>query len=153
MAMAPLIEKLLNYGAATLCTIVLLLGMVWHFWKLKPAMDVQNQLILNNTMAIQVLGTSSHATAVILDKLSDKLICHDERSLGFQQHIVIFSENIEHIKENMSTMDSTVRMHDRLDKLPDKVDIGLIHDRLGRIEGDVQNITLQVTKVAGKIGC
>lgn len=154
---APLIEKLLNYGVATMCTVALLLGVGWHFWKLKPALDAQNQLILNNPLATQALSECSKTTATILDKVSDKLIAHDERALNLMQQSAGFVTSLDYIKTNMATMDSTVRMHERMDKLPDKNDYALLHTtlhaKLDRIGDEVQEINQQVTKVSGKIGC
>lgn len=149
----PVIEKLLNYGVATLCTVALLIGLSWHFWKLKPTLDAQNQLILNNTLATQSLSDTSRATTSLLDKVSDKLIAHDERVLSLQQHMTAFEGGINHIKLNMATMDSTIRMHDRLDKTADKNDMALVHNRLDKIEECVQDMNVQVSKVTGKLGC
>lgn len=153
LQLMPVIEKLLNYGVATMCAVTLLVGLGWHFWKIKPVLDAQNQLIINNTAATLALSESSKATTLILDKVSDKLIAHDERSLSLMQHCVTFSEGLEYIKENMATMESTVRMHERMDKVVDKNDLTIVHNRLGKIEENVQEINLQVTKISGKVGC
>lgn len=149
----PFFEKALDHGVATLCTVVFLFGIGWHFIKLKPTMDAQNQLITNNTVATQALSDQTKATISILAKVSDKLIAHDERSLNLQQNVAIFADGINQIKTNMATMESTVRMHDRIDKMPDKADISLVHNQLEKIKEEVQDINIQVSKIAGKVGC
>ena len=149
----PFLDKALDQGVATLCTVVFLAGMGWHFIKLKPTLDAQNQLIINNTLATQALVDSARANAAIFDKVSDKLIAHDERTLNLQQHISVFADGISHIKTNMVTLESNNRMHERIDKTADKTDMALVHNRLEKMEEDVQGISLQVTKIAGKVGC
>ena len=147
---APLVERLLDYGVATLCTVALLIGLGWHFWKLKPTLDAQNQLIMNNTIVTQSLSDSSRSTAAILEKVSDKLISHDERALSLQHYLTVCSDGLDTIKANLATNDA--RVHDRLDGLSDKSDVVLIHKKMDELKNDTKDISNQINKIAGKIG-
>lgn len=147
---APLVEKLLNYGVSTLCTVALLIGLGWHFWKLKPTFDAQNQLIMNNTIATQSLSDASRSTAAILEKVSDKLITHDERALNLHQYLNVYSDGLNTINANIATNDA--RIHDKLDGLSDKNDIVLMHKKMDELKNDTKDISSQINKIAGKIG-
>lgn len=149
----PFVKELLNYGISTLCTVALLYGLGWYFRKLKPTLDAQNQLIQNSTLVTQALSDCLKANTLILDKVSDKLIAHDERTLSLQQHVIVFTEGIAHIKEHMATRDTVSRMHGRIDSLADKSDLALIYTRLDKADDERQKTTEQVIKIAGKVGC
>lgn len=149
----PMLEKILNYGLAVVCTLFLLFGIGWHFVKLKPVMEAQNLIISNNTVATTALSEQMKANTLILEKVSDKLIAHDERSIALHNNTVSVLDGINAIKISMPSKESLNRIHERLDSVADKNDVVLIHKRLDDIQDNLQVNGSQLNKITGKVGC
>lgn len=98
----PAIEQLSKIGIGVVSTLILILGAVWYLYQLKP-------LIENNTKAIELMSQSLTLLGEVVNKTSDKIIQHDERSVHMQSDILDLCEQVNCLQRDVSEIKGQLR--------------------------------------------
>lgn len=124
-------------GTGVLMTSLVAWMVYYNTVQIKPLLTKYNELISNSTKATEAVSESVKLLSSVVEKVSDKLVGHDERSIGNQKILFDICSGVNDIRKEQIADATIVRIHNRLDVMPDKQDYAVLHQAIRAIAEDI----------------